>query len=315
MIFGEPGGPVLFGERDIKPSNTAPFTVGTTENAFHNVNFTIMKSLDSAYDLRAKILFDFQFSTSHSSITFNLSFFELGRTESHMEIYSRLGQLTGGRYVYNNYVTGVSGDGTGMVHEIEVTSWFLDSDFPHTSGGELIIWRLVAYDVDNVILSTDHIVTTARLPTMVNAYSTIIPNIRPPENTPPLTILSPNGGETLNGTVTVEWMASLDYFSHSTAYTLYYSSDEGTTWTELTNSVTTISYSWNTSMVSNGFSYLIKAVATSSEGVLMEDVSDSPFTINNETSTPTFSISPGMTGFILISALGTIIALGKRREA
>lgn len=144
------------------------------DNMFYNLNFTIMdSSMTSAYEYTAFISFDFQFASNHSNLIFNLTFFELGRTESHMEIYSHYG----GIYIYKNYVAGVSGDGTGMVHEIEVTSWLTDYKLRHTSRGEAILWRLTAYSNDlEIIISTDHINTTTIIPTSCTMYNTFIPN-------------------------------------------------------------------------------------------------------------------------------------------
>ncbi|MFX1506643.1 MAG: right-handed parallel beta-helix repeat-containing protein [Promethearchaeota archaeon] len=136
----------------------------------------------------------------------------------------------------------------------------------------------------------------------------------------PPTILSPNGGETLNETVTIEWTASLDSLNHSITYTIYYSADNGATWTQIATGLTSTSYVWDTTTVSNGFSYLIKVVATCSEGETEEDLSDGLFTIQNvippstttsetsSTTTPTTpSPIPGMTGIGLLVALLTLI--------
>ncbi|UCG01535.1 MAG: right-handed parallel beta-helix repeat-containing protein [Candidatus Heimdallarchaeota archaeon] len=135
------------------------------------------------------------------------------------------------------------------------------------------------------------------------------------------TISSPNGGETLTGTATIEWSVSHDNLNHSITYIVFYSSDEGATWTELASGLTTTSYSWDTTDVPNGLSYLIKVVATCSEGVMAEDVSNGTFTIHNEietsTTTPTTTSSettPGMTVFYLVWILGILIVRKRKRE-
>ena len=146
----------------------------SSENKFYNLNFSIMDSsrMDTAYEYKAFISFDFSFTNNHTEIMFNLTFFELGRTESHMEIYAYFS----GIYIYKNYVAGVSGY-TGKVHDIEITSWLAEYKFPHTSRGEPILWRLTAYSNDlEIILSTVHINTTTIIPTIGTLYNTFIPN-------------------------------------------------------------------------------------------------------------------------------------------
>ncbi len=136
------------------------------------------------------------------------------------------------------------------------------------------------------------------------------------------TVLSPNGGETLTGSVTLTWTAALDSNDHSVSYTVYYSSDEGATWTELTSGLTTTSYSWDTTTAPNGFSYLVKIIATCSEGLSAEDVSDDTFAVYNEIETETTTTTtltsdvtiPGLTSLILIWALGTWIVVRKKQE-
>ncbi|MHA2227085.1 MAG: right-handed parallel beta-helix repeat-containing protein [Candidatus Hodarchaeales archaeon] len=131
------------------------------------------------------------------------------------------------------------------------------------------------------------------------------------------TIISPNGGETLNETITIEWTASLDSFDHSITYTIYSSADNGATWTQVATGLTTTSYVWDTTTVPNGFSYLIKVVATCSEGITSEDLSDELFTIQNElpstteTSSTTTTPIPGITALVLLVAMFTLIARRK----
>ncbi|MFW9904181.1 MAG: extracellular solute-binding protein [Candidatus Thorarchaeota archaeon] len=138
------------------------------------------------------------------------------------------------------------------------------------------------------------------------------------------TILSPNGGETLTGSATLTWTTAYYSVDHSITYTVYYSGDEGATWTEIASELTSTSYSWDTTEVSNGFSYLIKVVATCSEGYSVEDVSDDTFAIQNgletsttmtTTSTQGSVTSSGMTVFMFVCTLGVLIIARKRRES
>lgn len=135
------------------------------------------------------------------------------------------------------------------------------------------------------------------------------------------TILFPDGGETHNETITIEWSASLDSLNHSITYTIYYSTDSGATWTQIATGITSTSYAWDTTTAPNGFSYLIKVVATCSEGETEEDLSDGLFTIQNviptttttseTSSTTTPSPIPGMTGLVLLVTMVTLIMMRK----
>ncbi|MHA2271254.1 MAG: right-handed parallel beta-helix repeat-containing protein [Candidatus Hodarchaeales archaeon] len=127
------------------------------------------------------------------------------------------------------------------------------------------------------------------------------------------TIASPNGGETLQGTVTIEWAAAVDSANHAITYAVYSSSNEGVTWTLLASGLTATSYSWDTTTGPNGLSYLVKVVTTCSEGGTTEDVSDGPFAIQNGEPTTTSSVpsetTPALTGLVFLVAIGTMIAL------
>jgi parallel beta-helix repeat protein len=129
---------------------------------------------------------------------------------------------------------------------------------------------------------------------------------------PPI-VKVPNGGETLEGTVTIEWVASLDPFEHTITYSVYYSSDNGATWTQLTSDLTSTSYSWDTTTVPDGLSYLIKVVAICSEGETSEDVSDSTFAIQNLKKTT--SEASGIPILIFLLALVVRISVRKRKKS
>ncbi|MFX0091073.1 MAG: hypothetical protein ACFFBD_04855 [Candidatus Hodarchaeota archaeon] len=96
-------------------------------------------------------------------------------------------------------------------------------------------------------------------------------------------ILYPNGGETLNGTVTVQWIISTDSFDHPVTYSVYFSATSGTTWTLVASKLINIIYDWDTKAVVTGSTYRLKVVANSSSGLTAEDISDSDFTIINST--------------------------------
>ncbi|MHA2295585.1 MAG: right-handed parallel beta-helix repeat-containing protein [Candidatus Hodarchaeales archaeon] len=102
------------------------------------------------------------------------------------------------------------------------------------------------------------------------------------------TVISPNGGETLDGTVGIQWTPAIDSFSHGITFSVYYSTDGGTSWKLLASDLTTTSYQWDTTTEISSFNYLVKVVATCADGLTMEDVSDAVFTIQN--SIPSFNI-------------------------
>ncbi|MFW9994365.1 MAG: SBBP repeat-containing protein, partial [Candidatus Odinarchaeota archaeon] len=129
----------------------------------------------------------------------------------------------------------------------------------------------------------------------------------------------PTAGTIANGTITIEWIAASDFFNHSITYSVYYSPDEGATWIRLASGLTATVYQWNTTAVPNGFSYLIKVVATCSEGLSAEDTSDEPFTIQNvaftdSTTRASFTFTPGMTSFVLLMAFVAMMVVRKGRK-
>ena len=105
-------------------------------------------------------------------------------------------------------------------------------------------------------------------------------------NLPPtVTVLYPNSGEVVNGTVTVKVTAN-DPDGTITNVEFLYSSDNGTGWTSLVNRTMHLSgeyrYNWDTTTVSNGVEYLIKAIATNDNGATVSDTSDATFEIANK---------------------------------
>jgi parallel beta-helix repeat protein len=94
-------------------------------------------------------------------------------------------------------------------------------------------------------------------------------------------ILHPNGGEVLNGTISINWTSSVDSHKHEIKYTLYYSSNNGQDWELLVSDLKTTSYQWDTTTVSNGKNYLIRVVTSCSEGINITDLSNDAFNIKN----------------------------------
>ncbi len=98
---------------------------------------------------------------------------------------------------------------------------------------------------------------------------------------PVVRVLSPNGGETLSGTITISWNA-YDDLDGSPSIRLSYSPDTGATWQQIQQvSGSNEEYLWNATLLPEGTNYLIRVEATDNAGNKGSDRSDSPFTIDN----------------------------------
>ena len=98
---------------------------------------------------------------------------------------------------------------------------------------------------------------------------------------PVVRVLSPNGGETLSGTITISWNA-YDNLDGSPSIRLSYSPDTGATWQQIQQvSGSNEEYLWNATLLPEGTDYLIRVEATDNAGNKGSDRSDSPFTIDN----------------------------------
>jgi parallel beta-helix repeat protein len=110
------------------------------------------------------------------------------------------------------------------------------------------------------------------------------------------TITSPNGGEIITGTTTIQWNTATDSWGHIVNYNISYSGDGGTTWVILESGLMITSYAWDTTTVEDDSDYLIQVTASCSEGLLQVDTSDSTFTIHNQiTTTPVSTTEPSTT--------------------
>ncbi|MFX0092890.1 MAG: SBBP repeat-containing protein, partial [Candidatus Hodarchaeota archaeon] len=97
----------------------------------------------------------------------------------------------------------------------------------------------------------------------------------------------PTGGETLTGTVAVQWTAVQD--ASGILYSLFYSSDAGTSWYALAVDYSETMYAWDTTTVPDGSGYLLKVIAINATGHTTEYISDNTFSIQN---TPSSSVTP-----------------------
>lgn len=126
---------------------------------------------------------------------------------------------------------------------------------------------------------------------------------------PPSTVIYPNGGEILSGITIIEWTTSTGPWDRFVIYTVCYSADGGVTWITLKSEITTSSYAWDTTTVTDGNNYLIQVKVGFSEAVWKVDTSDSTFVIDNPTITTSMTIATSIektssgTPFIPISLI------------
>ncbi len=108
-------------------------------------------------------------------------------------------------------------------------------------------------------------------------------------NTPEVTVIYPNGGESLSGTETLSWTAT-DADGEDLTYDVQYSIDEGETWKAIAIGLKQDSYDWDTTQAPGSTLALIRVSA--SDGVNTgRDDSDMPFTLE-EKSPETIILSP-----------------------
>jgi hypothetical protein len=95
---------------------------------------------------------------------------------------------------------------------------------------------------------------------------------------PPIVIVTyPNGGETVNHTITITWNA-IDPNDDTMTFDVDFW--DGSMWTSLVSGLTTTSYLWDTTTVPNGANYRVRL--TAHDGIFTtEDESNAVFTIDN----------------------------------
>lgn len=104
-------------------------------------------------------------------------------------------------------------------------------------------------------------------------------------DSPIVTVLYPNGGETLSGAVTVQWSVSDYNLSDTHTFEVDVSSDNGLSFLSRLQTAATF-YTLNTANLPNGPAYRIKVVATDPGLLTGEDISDNWFSIDNNNLPP-----------------------------
>jgi L-ascorbate metabolism protein UlaG (beta-lactamase superfamily) len=126
----------------------------------------------------------------------------------------------------------------------------------------------------------------------VNSSVVILSNVNqwnPHELTVP-TIVYPNGGEIISGSVTIQWNESIDTWGYFVHYKVY-CSPNGISWYELTDfPISRTYFIWDTTDFEDSPNYQIKIVAYADDSA-NEDSSDNPFTVQNSFTTTSSSIT------------------------
>ena len=106
----------------------------------------------------------------------------------------------------------------------------------------------------------------------------------PSSYAPQVTVLSPDGGETLSDSTAIAWTASDPDPGDSTLLQidLEVSADAGSSWAVIdTGQANDGSYGWNISALDDGTRYLVRVTATDTSGQSGQDLSDAVFIIDN----------------------------------
>jgi len=127
---------------------------------------------------------------------------------------------------------------------------------------------------------------------------------------------------TLKNTVEIQWKVSSDTFGHSITYSVFYSANDGTTWTKIASGLTETSYDWDVTNLYNGTEILLRAEAKDGLGFISVSVSDSTFVIDNpdliSTTTPTTTtktkITPAWPIHLMLLSFCAILPLRRLRR-
>jgi hypothetical protein len=117
-----------------------------------------------------------------------------------------------------------------------------------------------------------------------------------------LQLIYPKGGETLKGVCRIIWTEVNDSSGHSVSYQVFYSSDYGKIWIELTSNIYTFTCEWNTTLLENNDSYMVMVRASCIEGG-STSVNSGSFSIQN-------TATPSNTMLAVILLLGVISVCG-----
>jgi parallel beta-helix repeat protein len=95
------------------------------------------------------------------------------------------------------------------------------------------------------------------------------------------TIIAPRDYESISGIAFIQWIPSWDSIWLPVTYSVYYSFNRGDDWELIASGVKSTSCEWNTTEWNHRQNCLIKVVATYANGMIVIDISDSEFIIDN----------------------------------
>jgi len=136
----------------------------------------------------------------------------------------------------------------------------------------------------------------------IDNHPWVFPNGARDEILPEVTVVYPNGGETLTDEVLIEWTATDDFTDDlNGTINIEYSDDAGANWYEIASGLdNTGSILWNTTGLADGNDYLIQVSATDEFLNTGSDESDDVFSIDNLD--PEIQIGDIIGGFFEVSS-------------
>ena len=137
------------------------------------------------------------------------------------------------------------------------------------------IFNKEGYDIVGFVEAVPYNLHTARI--VLKHNSTELASVTVSDHAPNVTVISPNGGETLSGVANITWLAS-DLDADELHYIIDYSPDNGGTWDTLAINLNETRYNLNTAYLQGSTEGLIRI--TASDGVNTgTDISDAVFTV------------------------------------
>ncbi|MHA2305188.1 MAG: hypothetical protein ACXACU_07315, partial [Candidatus Hodarchaeales archaeon] len=120
----------------------------------------------------------------------------------------------------------------------------------------------------------------------------------------------------VSGTITVEWLHSIDSFDEDLTYSLWIRQQSFETeenWTIAANGITSNSYDWDTTSIYRG-NYYLKVVASHISGINVSSVMQEIIISNAPPELTDFYSSPGFTVFPILCFIGVFVEYRRRHD-
>ena len=136
-------------------------------------------------------------------------------------------------------------------------------------------------------------------------------------------VLFPNGREVisfndeisfLNPPIHISWVPAIDSHDHGVTHSVFYSPDAGISWILIAKNLVESEIEWDTRDLKSDNDYLIKVVATCTEGKNISDTSDEPFTIFNLSSTTKPNVTPSFSLVFIFDLLIIVVFIRRLRS-